>query len=78
MPLYVYEHVEQKGADCPDRFELVHALSEEMVKCPQCGGAVKKVVARTSYKRNVLASSNLREKGFTRLRRRDKGVYERD
>ena len=78
MPLYEYEHVAERGETCSARFELAHSISEDVTQCPRCGLAVKRVVSQTSYRRNVLTSSNLREKGFKRLRRRDKGVYEPD
>jgi hypothetical protein len=78
MPLYVYEHEQPCGGACPDPVELVHGIADTPQRCPRCGGMIRKIVSRTACRRNVLASSNLREKGFTRLRRRDKGVYERD
>jgi predicted nucleic acid-binding Zn ribbon protein len=78
VPVYEYEHVERKGRGCPARLELRHGISETVASCPTCGKPIRKVVARFSHPKNVLAASNLKEHGFTRLRRRDKGAYEAD
>lgn len=78
MPVYTYQHIDAKGADCTESFEYVHGMSERLDKCPTCGHAVKKVVSAFAAGRNVLSPSNLKEKGFTKLVRRDKGVYEKE
>ncbi|BAT71966.1 conserved hypothetical protein [Thermosulfidibacter takaii ABI70S6] len=45
MPIYEY-----KCTACGHRFEKLQSITEEPVKtCPQCGGAVKKLISNTSF-----------------------------
>lgn len=87
MPIYVYVHDEappgEPGvppvAPCPEPFERIEPLSAPArAACPACGRPVHRVPAGFAYRKNVLAASNLKEKGFTRLTRRDRGAYEAD
>ena len=78
MPVYDYRHENEKGPRCEDPFELTHAMSKTIESCPVCGFRVVKCVSSFSHRKNIFAPSNLKEKGFKRLRRRDKGVYEED
>lgn len=78
MPVYDYEHSDETGPDCKTQFELAHPMSQTVEDCPKCGHPVRKIVSRFSHHKNVLSTSNIKEKGFTRLRRKDKGVYEAD
>jgi len=83
MPIYVYSHDEASGATgrpaCPDPFERIESVSAPaLATCPACGRPVRRVPAGFAYRKNVLAASNLKEKGFTRLTRRDRGAYEAD
>lgn len=78
MPVYTYQHTETPGAQCSEVFEQAHAISKRLDRCPRCDGPVKKLVSSFSTYRNVLSSSNIKEKGFTKLVRRDKGVYEKE
>lgn len=78
MPVYLYEHIAPPST-CPVRFERIERMSDEpLTHCPDCGAAIHRVPARFATGRNVLSTGNLKEHGFTRLRRRDKGVYEPD
>ena len=75
MPIYEYEHVD---TPCPlgRVFELRQSLAEEAVsRCPGCGAAVRKVISRTNVN-TPKTNSELRDLGFTKLVRRDSGVYE--
>jgi putative FmdB family regulatory protein len=75
MPIYEYEHVD---TPCPlgRVFELRQTLTEETLsRCPGCGAAVKKVISRTNVS-TPKTNSELRDLGFTKLVRRDNGVYE--
>ena len=45
-----------------------------MSRCPGCGAAVKKVISRTNVS-TPKTNSELRDLGFTKLVRRDNGVY---
>ena len=78
MPLYDYEHIDPPPPGCTPIFELAHSISESCSKCPRCGRPVKKIVSSFAHSKDVLSNSNIKEKGFRRLRRRDKGVYEED
>ena len=77
MPIYQYKATE-KGCDhCRDGFEQFQKMSDKALKkCPHCGGKVKKVPARCSGFTPMLSDTNLREKGFKKLVRKDKGTYE--
>jgi putative FmdB family regulatory protein len=75
MPIREYEHEKtpcEKGAV----FEVIQKADEQpLTVCPQCGGPVRRLVSRP----NVVASADndgLRDKGFTKLVRRGKGLYE--
>ncbi|MBI5578491.1 MAG: zinc ribbon domain-containing protein [Deltaproteobacteria bacterium] len=75
MPIYEYEHVD---APCPlgRVFELRQTLTEEALRrCPGCSAPVKKVISRTNVN-TPKTNSDLRDLGFTKLVRRDNGVYE--
>jgi predicted nucleic acid-binding Zn ribbon protein len=77
MPIYNYTHI-TPSPDCEDPFELMVEMDQTIDSCPKCGGPVKKMIARFAVGRNVLSTSNIKEKGFQRWRRKEKGVYERD
>lgn len=76
MPLYEYRHLCDHSEDCSEEFELFHGINEVVDKCPKCGAAVTKLVSRSTSRVNIMSPSNLKEKGFKRMVRRDKGVYE--
>lgn len=77
MPIYVYAHVGDAPTGCPERFERIESVSAPpLAVCPTCGAPVHRVPAGFAHHKDVLAASNLKEKGFTRLKRRDKGAYE--
>ena len=46
--------------------------------CPVCSKPVEKIFSAVAGKVNKLATSNIKNQGFTRWVRRDKGVYEKD
>jgi predicted nucleic acid-binding Zn ribbon protein len=77
MPLYIYTHDSDPGS-CEDPFEILARRSDVLTACPRCGQPVAKMPASFTAAKNVLSTSNIKEKGFQRLRRRDKGVYEKD
>jgi predicted nucleic acid-binding Zn ribbon protein len=78
MPVYEYEHIDEPAEGCTKTFELTHSIHIQMSHCPDCGLPITKIVSRFSHRKNVLSTSNIKEKGFRRLRRKDKGVYEED
>ncbi len=75
MPVYEYEHL---SAPCEGGrvFEVRQALGDApLAVCPCCGGMVRKIMSRVA---SSVAKSDgeLRDMGFTKLVRRDDGVYE--
>ncbi len=75
MPVYEYEHV---GAPCRlgRLFEQRQPIAEAALEqCPHCRGPVKKLISRTNIS-TPRTNSELRDLGFTKLVRRDDGVYE--
>ncbi len=78
MPIFVYEH-DVPPRDCTDRFEQIErAGAPPRIGCPQCGAPVHRVPSALSAHKNTLSTGHLKDHGFTRLRRKDKGVYEVD
>ena len=75
MPIYEYEHL---GVPC-DRgtmFEERQSMAAPALeRCPQCGGPVAKRVSRININ-TPKTNSDLKDLGFTKLVRRDDGVYE--
>ena len=75
MPTYEYRATEQdKACDhCRDRFEARQSMHDEPLSaCPQCGGAVERVVSLCAVSasqsaRSMLSDRNLKAKGFTKL-----------
>lgn len=79
MPIYEYRHTDQRGDTCEDTFEVFQKMSDDtLAVCPVCGHPVEKLLSRFSGGVDKLAPSRLKELGFTKLVRRDKGVYEKE
>ncbi|RPJ72654.1 MAG: zinc ribbon domain-containing protein [Desulfobacteraceae bacterium] len=75
MPVYEYEH---EGAPCRlgRVFEWRQSLEEKALSlCPGCGGRVRKLISCPNLS-TPKTNSELRDLGFTKLVRRDDGVYE--
>jgi predicted nucleic acid-binding Zn ribbon protein len=81
MPVYEYEHTAPtpKGAKpCPNGqvFETTQSIHDEAHKtCPVCGRPVKRLISRT-FISTPKGDSDLKSMGFTKLVKRDTGVYE--
>jgi putative FmdB family regulatory protein len=82
MPIYCYRAVEkEKGCEhCREVFEVTQKMSDAAIeKCPQCSLPVERIVTSfsTYYNRTkeMLSNKNLKEKGFTKLVKEEKGVY---
>jgi putative FmdB family regulatory protein len=57
-------------------FDFKQSLDDDpLVKCPECGSAVKKIISQISIS-CPKSDGELRDLGFTKLVRRDDGVYE--
>jgi len=75
MPIYEYEHIDTACAlgHVFEREQSIH--DERLSRCPVCGGPVRKLISRTSI--SVPKSNRaLKDMGFTKLVKRDDGVYE--
>jgi putative FmdB family regulatory protein len=75
MPVYEYEHMETP-CKLGQVFEVEQSISDRLLKkCPQCASPVKKIISRININ-CPKSNSELRDLGFTKLVRRDDGVYE--
>jgi len=78
MPIYQYKAVKDGCEYCRVGFEQLQSMkAKPLVKCPRCGVAVKKCPCLCSGFTPALSDGNLRDKGFTKLVRKDHGVYEK-
>jgi len=75
MAVYEYQHV-GKACGLGEVFEVEHPIRDEALRtCPSCGGEVRRLISRT-FISTPTGDSELKNMGFTKLVRRDKGVYE--
>ena len=75
MPTYEYEHVQQE-CKLGKVFDVQQTLKDDqLTQCPQCGEAVRKIISKINIS-CPKTNSELRDIGFTKLVRRDDGVYE--
>jgi putative FmdB family regulatory protein len=75
MPIYEYEHL-QKSCKLGKVFDVKQTLNDdELIRCPQCDGPVQKIISRINIS-CPKTNSELRDLGFTKLIKRDDGVYE--
>lgn len=79
MPIYEYRHSGKTGPTCDEVFETFQKMSDSPLStCPVCGNPVQKIISLCSGTVDKLAPSRLKELGFSRWRKRDKGTYERE
>ena len=75
MAIYEYEHVTQPCSQ-GRVFEVRQSMQDApLEKCPVCGGVVRKLISRP-FINTPKSNSELKDLGFTKLVRRDDGVYE--
>ena len=75
MPVYEYEHTEHP-CSIGRIFEVSQSLKESpLSKCPQCGQPIKKLISLVGLSMPK-SNSELRDLGFTKLVKRDDGIYE--
>jgi len=75
MPVYEYEHIES-SCSLGTMFEITQPIEEKPLQsCPVCGGPVKKLISLVGIS-TPKTNSELRDLGFTKLVKRDDGVYE--
>ena len=75
MPVYEYEHTES-----PCRlgrvFEVTQSIQDKaLARCPECGQKVRKLISMVGIS-VPKTNSELKDMGFTKLVKRDDGVYE--
>ena len=78
MPIYEYEVEGDGGCDiCGGRFELRRPADREPLEaCPLCQKSVRKVIGRV-HAPKAPSVADAKSAGFTVLKRRDEGTYER-
>jgi putative FmdB family regulatory protein len=75
MPIYEYEHVD-RPCKLGKVFDFKQTLNDDpLMKCPQCSGDVQKIISQISIS-CPKSNRELRDLGFTKLVKRDDGVYE--
>lgn len=75
MPTYEYEHLDE-GCHLGKQFELAQSIySAKYTTCPECGSAVRRLISKVSIN-TPKTNSDLKDLGFTKLVRRDDGIYE--
>ncbi len=75
MAVYEYEHI---GPACKRGrvFEAVQSIHDEpLAVCPDCGGPLRRLISLVGI-RTPKTNSELKDLGFTKLVKRDDGVYE--
>ena len=75
MPIYEYEHLEEFCIQ-GKIFEIKQSIHDKtLVKCPYCQEAVRRRISLVGLSIPKM-NSEIRDLGFTKLVKRDKGVYE--
>ena len=75
MPIYEYEHTESP-CNSGRVFEVKQSLDDcPLSVCPRCQGPVRKIMS-LNFVNTPKSNADLRDRGFTKLVKRDDGVYE--
>ena len=75
MPVYEYQHIQQP-CSLGSIFEIQQSIHDTpLTSCPECGQAVKKLISRSNISM-PRSNAELKDMGFTKLVKRDDGVYE--
>ncbi len=82
MPIYEYiaDDPAQSCHICAKGFELMRPLDREpLTHCLHCKQPIRKVISRVNTPKltKPLSVSDAKKAGFTVMKRRDKGVYEK-
>lgn len=76
MPIYEYEHLDGDFCEFGHVFDFQQSLADEpLTQCPFCEQPVKKIISRVGVS-CPKTDGEIRDMGFTKLVRRDDGVYE--
>ncbi len=75
MPVYEYEHA-GPGCKLGKVFEIEHSIAEAARRqCPLCGEPIVRLISRPFISAPT-SDSDLKSMGFTKLVKRETGVYE--
>lgn len=77
MPIYEYEHMDP-APECHlgPVFELRQSLyAAKFTKCPECNKGVKRLISLVGIS-TPKTNADLKNLGFTKLVKRDNGIYE--
>lgn len=75
MPRYDYKHCHE-SCEAGEIIEIVHSIHDDAkTECPYCGRKIERLISAVNIN-TPTSNSELKEKGFAKLVRRDKGVYE--
>ncbi|MBF0118827.1 MAG: zinc ribbon domain-containing protein [Desulfobacterales bacterium] len=75
MPIYEYCHI-NTPCSIGKEFEIKQSITDSALNhCPICGGEVRKLISYT-YINTPKSNTDIRNLGFTKLVKRDDGVYE--
>ncbi len=81
MPIYEYRSDSERACPhCEAGFNRLEKLSAEpLLLCPQCDGAVKRVISAPSIGNPgpSLSPDNIEKAGFTQYKKSGDGVYEK-
>jgi putative FmdB family regulatory protein len=76
MPVYEYEHLDAEPCARGRTFETTQSIRDDsLTTCPACGRAVRRLISRP-FICTPTSDTKLKEMGFTKLVKRDTGVYE--
>lgn len=76
MSIYKYKPSGKNCCDyCRNGFEIQQDMKDKpLTKCPKCGSRVERIISSFSIvKGYILSHSNLKEHGFTRLKKLMRG-----
>ena len=75
MPVYEYEHTSEP-CSIGKAFEVTQSIKDKpLTRCPECNQPVRKLISMVSIS-VPKTNSELKDLGFTKLVKRDDGVYE--
>ena len=81
MPIYEYAAVDVGCKHCKTRFDVLQKMNDAPIAiCPQCGGAVVRVISVPSVAAggsHLLKEEHFSKRGFTQYKRAGNGVYEK-
>jgi predicted nucleic acid-binding Zn ribbon protein len=78
MPTYTYEHADEaSGCKLGAAFEVEQPIRDAALgKCPGCGRPVHRIITASFGIGVPKSNADLKSMGFTKLVKRDNGVYE--